>query len=162
MKFGKTDKGLIGHVDSDYVADLDRRRSLTSYVFTVDSCAVSWRATLQSVVALSTTEAEYMAVSEACKELIWLKGLYAELCGVNSCINLYCDSQSAIYLTKDQMFHERTKYIDIKYHFVRDVIEEGELKVCKISTHDNPADMLTKSVPVAKFELCSSLVGLID
>jgi len=103
-----------------------------------------------------------MAVSEACKELIWLKGLYGELCGVNSCINLYCDSQSAIYLTKDQMFHERTKHIDIKYHFVRDVIEEGELKVCKISTHDNPADMLTKSVPVAKFELCSSLVGLID
>ena len=60
------------------------------------------------------------------------------------------------------MFHERTKYIDIKFHFVRDVIEEGELNVCKISTHDNPADMLTKLVPVAKFELCSSLVGLID
>jgi len=162
LKFGRTDKGLIGYVDSDYGADLDRRRSLTGYVFTVGSCAVSWRATLQSVVALSTTEAEYMAVSEACKELIWLKGLYAELCGVNSCINLYCDNQSAIYLTKDQMFHERTKHINIKYHFVRDVIEEGELKVCKISTHDNPADMLTKPVPVAKFELCSSLVGLID
>jgi hypothetical protein len=59
------------------------------------------------------------------------------------------------------MFHKRTKHIDIKYHFVRDVIEEGKLKVCKISTHDNPADMMTKSVPVAKFELYSSLVGLI-
>ena len=70
MKFGRTKKGLIGYVDSDYA----RRRSLTGYVFTVSSCAVSWRATLQSVVALSTTEAEYMAVSEACKELIWLKG----------------------------------------------------------------------------------------
>ena len=100
LKFGRTDKGLIGYVDSDYAADRDRRRSLTGYVFTVDSCAVSWRATLQSVVALSTTEAENMAVSEACKELIWLKGLYAELCGVNSYTNLYCDSQSAIYLTK--------------------------------------------------------------
>ena len=161
LKFGRTDKGLIGYVDSDYAADLDRRRSLTGYVFTVGSCAVSWRATLQSVVALSTTEAEYMAICEACKELIWLKGLYAELCGVESCISLHCDSQSAIYLTKDQMFHERTKHIDIKYHFVRDVIEEGKLKVCKISTHDNPADMMTKPIPVAKFELCSSLVGLI-
>ena len=60
------------------------------------------------------------------------------------------------------MFHERTKHIDIKFRFVRDVIEEGELKVCKISTHDNSTDMLTKPVPVAKFELCSSLVGLID
>jgi hypothetical protein len=161
LKFERTDKGLIGYVDSDYAADLDRRRSLTGYVFNVGSCAVSWRATLQSVVALSTTEAEYMTICDACKELIWLKGLYAELCGVESCISLHCDNQSEIYLIKDQMLHERTKHIDIKYHFVRDVIEEGKLKVCKISTHDNPADMMTKPVPVAKFELCSSLVGLI-
>jgi hypothetical protein len=102
-----------------------------------------------------------MAIYEACKELIWLKGLYAELCRVKSCISLHCDSQNTIYLTKDQMFHERTKNIDIKYHFVCDVIEEGKLKVCKSSTHDNPANMMKKLVPVAKFELCSSLVGLI-
>jgi hypothetical protein len=146
-------------VDSDYAADLDKRRSLTGYVFTVCNCAVSWKATLQPVVALSTTEAEYMAIAEACKESVWLKGLCAEFCGDDSCINLFFDSQSAIYLTKDQMFHERTKHIDIKYHYVRDVI--GKLKVCKISTHDNPADMMTKPVPVAKFELCSSLVGII-
>ena len=92
LKFGRTEKGLIGYVDSDYIADLDRRRLLTGYVFTVGSCAVSWRTTLQSVVALSTTEAEYMVVSEPCKELIWFKGLYAELCGVDSCINLFYDS----------------------------------------------------------------------
>ena len=101
-----------------------------------------------------------MAVAEACKELVWLKGLFAELCGDDSCINLFCDSQSAICLTKDKMFHERTKHIDVKYHYVRDVVAQGKLKVCKISTHDNPADMLTKSVTVAKFELCSSLVGI--
>jgi hypothetical protein len=91
-----------------------------------------------------------MVVSEACKELIWLKGLYAELCRVDSCIILFCDSQSAIYPTKDQMFHERTKHIDIKYHFVRDVIDDGKLKVYKINTHDNPVDMMTYPVPVAK------------
>jgi hypothetical protein len=71
---------------------------------------LSWRATLQSVVALSTSEAEYMVICEACKELIRLKGLYAELSEIESCISLHCDSQSAIYLTKDQMFHERTRY----------------------------------------------------
>jgi hypothetical protein len=60
------------------------------------------------------------------------------------------------------MFYERTKHVDIKYHFVRDVIEEGKLKVCKINTHDNPPDMMTKPVPVAKFEHCSSLVGLMN
>jgi ATP-binding cassette subfamily B (MDR/TAP) protein 1 len=111
LQFGRTAKGLIRYVDSDYAGDLNRRRSLTDYVFTVGSCAVSWKAVLQPVVALSTTEAEYMAIVEACKELICLKGLYVELCGVDSCINLFSDSQSAIYLTKDQMFHARTKHI---------------------------------------------------
>ena len=115
---------------------------------------------MQPVVALSTTEAEYIIVAEAYKESVWLKGLFVELCGDDSFINLFCDSQSAICLTKDQMFHERTKHIDVKYHYVRDDVSQGKLKVCKISTHDNPADMLTKPVPVAKFELCSSLVGI--
>ena len=90
---GGTDQGLIGFVDSDYAADLDRRRSLTGYVFTVGSCAVNWNATLQPVIAMSTTEAEYMAITEACKESVWLKGLFAELCGVDSCIDLFCNSQ---------------------------------------------------------------------
>ena len=62
-------------------------------------------------------------------------------------------------LIKDQMFHER-RHIDVKYHYVRDIVAQGKLKVCKISTHDNPADMMTKPVPVAKFELCSILVGI--
>jgi hypothetical protein len=161
LQFDRIRKGLVGYVDSDFATDLDRRRSLTSYVFTVGGCAVSWRACLQPTVAQSITEAEYIAVCDACKEAVWLKGLYAELSGDTSCIDLFYDSQSAIYLTKDQMFHERTKHIDVKYHYVREVIIKDRLKVPKISTHDNPTDMMTKSVPVAKFELCSSLVGII-
>ena len=109
---------------------------------------------------MSTTEAEYMAIAEVSKEIVWLKGLFAELCGVDSCIDLFCDSQSAICLTKDKMFHDRTKHSDVKYHYVCDVVTQGKLKICKISTHDNPADMMTKPVHVAKFELYSSLVGL--
>jgi hypothetical protein len=122
LKFGRTGKGLVAYVDSDYVADLDKIRSLTGYMFTVGDCVVSWRATLQPVVAQSTTKAEYMAIAEACRESAWLKCLYAELCGDDSCVNLFCESQSAIYLTKDQMFHERSKHIDVKYHYVRDVV----------------------------------------
>jgi hypothetical protein len=129
-------------------------------VFTVGGYAISWKATLQDVPAQSTTEAEYMAINEACKEVFWLKDLFVEFCGDDSCIKLFCDSQSAIYLTKDKMFHERTKHIDIKYHYVRDVVARGKLQVCKISIHDNPADMMTKHIPVAKFELCSNLVGI--
>jgi len=86
LQFGKSRDGLVGYVDSDYASDLDTRRSLTGYVFTIGGCAVSWKARLQATVALSTTEAEYMDVSESSKEAIWLRGLYSELCGISSCV----------------------------------------------------------------------------
>ena len=129
MQFGKTGDGLVGFVDSDFAGDLDKRRSLTGYVFTIGGCAVSWRATLLSIVACSTTDAEYMAICETCKEVIWLKGLYTEICGDSSCPTIFSDSQSAIYLTKNPMYHERTKHIDVRYHYIRDVVAEGDLKV---------------------------------
>jgi hypothetical protein len=76
--FGKSGDGLVGYVDSDYGGDLDRRRSLSGYVFTVGDCAVSWKARLQDTVALSTTEVEYMAIAEVTKEALWLKGIYIQ------------------------------------------------------------------------------------
>jgi hypothetical protein len=72
---------------------------------------------------------EYIVVCDACKEAVWLKGLYAELSEDTSCIDLFYDSQSAIYLTKDQIFHKRTNHIVVKYHYVREVIAEDRLKV---------------------------------
>ncbi|KAG8489513.1 hypothetical protein CXB51_017534 [Gossypium anomalum] len=160
LQFGRTEDGVIGYVDADFAGDLDRRRSLTGYVFTIGGCAISWKATLQTTVALSTTEAEYMAITEACKEAIWLKGLFSELNEDLQISTVFCDSQSAIFLTKDQMFHERTKHIDVRYHFVRDIIAHGDIVVSKISTHENPADMMTKSLPITKFEHCLDLVGV--
>ncbi|KAG8503402.1 hypothetical protein CXB51_001378 [Gossypium anomalum] len=77
--FGRTEDEVIGYVNADFAGDLDRRRSLIGYVFTIVGCAISWKATLQTTVALSTTEAEYMAITDACKEAIWLKGLFSEL-----------------------------------------------------------------------------------
>ena len=119
LQFGKISDGLVGFVDSDFAGDLDKRRSLTAYVFTIGGYAVSWRATLQSIVACSTTDAEYMAISEACKEAIWLRGLYTELCGDSSCPTIFSDSQSVIYLTKNPMYHERTKHIDVRFHYIQ-------------------------------------------
>ncbi|KAG8491200.1 hypothetical protein CXB51_014356 [Gossypium anomalum] len=152
--FGRTEDGVIGYVDADFAGDLDRRRSLTGYVFTIRGCAINWKATLQTTVALFTTEAEYMAIAEACKKVIWLKGLFSELNEELQIGTVFCDSQSAIFLTKDQMFHERTKHIDVRYHFVRDIIAHGDIVVSKISTHENPTDMMTKSLPITKLEHC--------
>ncbi|KAG8498902.1 hypothetical protein CXB51_005261 [Gossypium anomalum] len=161
LQFGRTEDGVIGYVDADFAGDLDRRRSLTGYVFTIGGCAISWKATLQTTVTLSTTEALYMAITEACKEAIWLKGLFSELNEDLQISTIFCDSQSAIFLTKDQMFHERTKHIDVRYHFVRDIIARGDIVVSKINTHENPADMMTKSLPITKFEHCLDLEVLL-
>ncbi|KAL4581701.1 hypothetical protein LXL04_006228 [Taraxacum kok-saghyz] len=98
-----------------------------------------------------------MAITEAVKEDIWLKGLFGELDDRLKVTTVFCDNQSAIFLSKDQMFHDRIKHIDIRYHFVRDIIEKGDCVVEKIHTDYNPADMFTKSLPIAKFKLCLDL-----
>ena len=132
----------------------------TGYVFTISGFAISWKYTLQTTVALSTIEAEYMAIKKACKEAIWLKGLFGELSENLQITIVFCDSQSAIFLTKDQMFHERTKHIDVRYHFMCDFIACGDIVVAKVNTHDNPTDMMMKIFLVAKFEYCLDLVSI--
>ena len=161
LKFGKDSCGLTGFCDSDYAGDLDGRKSTSGLVFTLGGTAVSWQSSLQDVTALSTTEAEFMAITEAFKEAKWLKGLVSELCPKLSSVKVHCDSQSAIHLAKNQnSFHRRTKHIDVKYNFIRDEIEMKRVGLVKIGTHDNPADMLTKPLPTNKFQLCVDLVGL--
>ena len=120
---------VVGYCDSDYAGDLDKRRSTTGYVFTLAKAPVSWKSTLQSTVALSTTEAEYMAITEAVKEAIWLQGLLDDLGVGQKQVTVFCDSQNAIHLAKNQVYHARTKHIDVRYHFVWEIIEEGGVLV---------------------------------
>ena len=110
-------------------------------------------------MTISTTEVEYVAVTESSKELIWLQGLLVEL-GFDQVMNvLHSDSQNAIHLAKNLAFHSRTKYIDLRYH-IRSLIEEGMLKLVKITCSKNPTNMLTKSVTTEKLELCTASAGL--
>ncbi|WMV10271.1 hypothetical protein MTR67_003656, partial [Solanum verrucosum] len=95
------------------MSELDKRRSTTGYVFTIANALVSWKSTLQSKIALSTTKAEYMAITEAVKEAIWLQGLLTELGIGQEGITIFCDSQSAIQLAKNQFYHARTNHIDV-------------------------------------------------
>ena len=94
------------------------------------------------------------------KEAIWLRGLVNELGLTQKVLTVFCDSQSAIHLTKNNRYHDKTKHINIKHHFIRDVVVVGEIMVEKIHTSENPADMLTKPLPITKFEHCLDLVGL--
>jgi len=148
---------LTGYSDSDFAVDLDARRSVTGYAFTIGNSLVSWKATLYPTVALSTTEAEYMALTEAAKERIWLKGLISELGFPQNKAIIFCDSLSAICLAKDNVHHERTKHIYVLYHFIR---TEKRIKVQKVDTKDNPADMFTKPVSKSKFMHCLELLNV--
>nr|GEV33737.1 retrotransposon protein, putative, Ty1-copia subclass [Tanacetum cinerariifolium] len=121
---------VTGSVDSDYAKDPDKGRSITGYTFLVQGCVVSWMATLH-VVALSTIEAEYMALTEAVKEAIWLRGLLEELGEELNTVAVNCDNQGAIYLSRNHVFYERTKHINVRYHFIREVLEAKTVKVLK-------------------------------
>ncbi|XP_048496380.1 secreted RxLR effector protein 161-like [Beta vulgaris subsp. vulgaris] len=155
--YGNDDECLVtGYSDSDYGDDIDTRRLMTGYVYTLGGSVVSWKATLQSSVTFSSTEAEYMALTAAAKEGIWLHGLVSGLGLYHDRVTAYCDSLSAIYLAKDQVHHDRTKHIDVRYHFPR---SEKRTVLKKVGTADNPADMFTKPVPVRKFKHCLDLLN---
>ncbi|KAL5825678.1 hypothetical protein ACOSQ3_021741 [Xanthoceras sorbifolium] len=154
------DTTLTGYVDADLAGNVDIRKSTTGYVYTLGGTAVSWVSQLQKIVALSTTEAEYVAVTEASKEMVWLQSFLEELGKKQEDNVLYCDSQSAIHLAKNPSFHSRTKHIQLRYHFIRSLLEDRILKLEKISGAQNPADMLTKTVTTDKLKLCSASVGL--
>ena len=101
-----------------------------------------------------------MVMTEAIKEALWLKNLFGELSLHQGVTTIYCDSQSTIHLTKNQMYHERTKRIDVKFHFIRDTIAKRKVLVQKISTKENLADMFTKPILIYKFKQCLNWVGI--
>lgn len=148
---------LHGYCDADWAGDESDRRSMTGYVFIMQGGAVTWNSKKQPTVALSTTEAEYMAMSTASQEAIWLRNLGAELFG-DKCktqINIFGDNKSALQLSeKTTTFHPRTKHIDIRHHFVRDNVNNGIVKFTYTATDDMTADILTKALPQPKLIKC--------
>ncbi|KAK8918322.1 hypothetical protein KSP39_PZI021772 [Platanthera zijinensis] len=127
FKRGEVYGALEGFVDSDYAGDLDRRRSTSGYIFLLGGGPISWKATLQDIVVLSTTEAEYIATVEAAKEAIWLRYLIKELRVSQESVKLHCDSQSAICLANNPVYHARTKHIDVCYHKLSEFVGGGEI-----------------------------------
>ncbi|GKE71905.1 hypothetical protein Tco_1529977 [Tanacetum coccineum] len=111
---------------------------------------------------MSTTEAEYMAIAEAGKELVWLKNFLEELDKAQTECVLFCDNQSDIHLVKNPVFHGRMKHIKIRYHYIRELVSEGTLSLKKILGAKNPADMLSKVVTIEKLKLCAALTDLRD
>jgi hypothetical protein len=142
---GASQPELIGFCDADWASDRDTRRSTTAYVYMMSGGAISWASKLQPTVALSSAEAEYMAVSAAVQEAIFLRGLMGDLGYVQAgATTIYEDNQGCIAMTENPVMHQRTKHIDIRYHFVRERVESGDIKLEYVPTEEQLADLLTK------------------
>eukprot|EP00253_Pinus_taeda_P008627 PITA_08627 len=140
--------------------DLDKRSSTTGYVFTLACGAISWMSKLQETATLSTTGAEYIAALDDSKEAIWLKGLLDEIGRTQEKVNVLCDNQSAIHLAANPAYHSRTKHIDVRYHFLRHVIDGGKVALQKVHTRENCANIFTKPITVEKLQWCLASLGL--
>ena len=162
LTFGSGKPVLIGYTDSDMARDVDNRKSTSGYLMTFSGGVVSWQSRLQKCVALSTTEAEYIAAAEACKELLWIKHFMRELGFKQQHYVVYCDNQSAIHLSKNSTFHARSKHIDMRYHWMRDALNDNLFEIEKIHTDNNGSDMLTKTLPREKLGVCCSIAGTVS
>jgi hypothetical protein len=152
---------MVGYSDADYAGDSATRHSHSGYVFCINGAAVSWKSQRQPVVALSTTESEYISLCKGVQEAVWLKWLLTEM-GQNGLggVPMFVDNQSAIALAQNACLHGRTKHIDVRWHFIREMVESGEVVLRWCPTQEQAADILTKPLPEDRHKTCMQLMGM--
>ena len=159
----KSDKEceLIGYCDSDYVGDLDDRKSTSVLIFFLGSKPIAWNCSKQKVIALSSCEAEYISSTLAVCQGIWISRFMHELSACEEkCFNLCIDNKSAIEISRNPIHHGRTKHTDVRFHFIRKCVEEGKVILRYVRTEDQVADFFTKSLGIAKFCEFRTEIGL--
>jgi len=158
----KEETRVFGYSDSDWASDINSRRSCSGYIFLFQGASVSWCSKRQNTVALSTMEAEYMALATATQEAIWLRHLESELHKKIKVAptTIYCDNQSAIKFAGIDSYCARSKHIDLRYHFLRERVSEKDIELTYVGTQDMVADILTKPVSQKKTEDFSKAMGL--
>ena len=161
LTFGGRSKTLVqGFCDADWASN-KHRHSISGYSFHFGCGAISWSSKKQYIIALSSTEAEYIAQTHAAKEALWLRTFINEVRGMGPApITINCDNQGAIALAKDNKFHSRTKHIDLRYHFIREAVQDGKITVSYVPTDENVSDILTKALAKSKFHHFVEMLGL--
>jgi hypothetical protein len=153
--------GLIGYSNADWGENQDNWRSTTGFVFLMADGAVTWTLRMQKTVARSLTEAEYMALSEACSEIAWLTSLQKEIgYSPTAPTPLVSDNQGGIFLAINPAHDHQLKHVDICYHFIREYVESKRINIVYISTDDMIADILTKPLGHVKFKYFRKLLGI--
>ena len=154
---------LVGFSDSSHNVDVDDGRSTTGHVFYLDESPITWYSQKQEIVALSSCEAEFMAATEAAKQAIWLQELLSEVMGeICAKVTIRVDNKSAIALTRNPVFHGRSKHIHRRFNFIREFVENEQVEVKHVLGNEQRADILTKSFGRIKFKELRSLIGVRD
>ena len=153
---------LHAFFDSDWAGCYDTRVSTSGFCFMLGSSCISWLSKKQPTVATSSCEAEYRAAFTATVECVWLRRLMADLdVGQDSPTTIFTDSQSALAVARNPVFHARTKHIEVHYHYVRERLSAGEISLVYVPTQDNLADLFTKALSREKFEAFCKALGLL-
>ena len=121
---------LVGYTDSDWDGSVDDQKSTSGYLFHMGSGAISWASKKQPIVAFSTAEAEYVVATAAACQAVWMRRLLISLCQEQATTTvIFCDNSSAIALSKNSVFHKRTKHIDTRFHYIRELLSNGEISL---------------------------------
>jgi hypothetical protein len=157
------DMRLQGYADADWVGSVVDRKSTSGCCFTLGSALVSWCNRKHNSVALSTAEVEYIALCVAIHEAVWLRKLFADLFGhdMDSTV-IHCNNQHCVKLSEDLVFHDKSKHIEIKYHYIRDMVQRKAVHVQYLSTHEQVADFFTKPLSRTKFEYFRERLGMVE
>lgn len=158
---GKQKEGFVAYCDADWAGDQINQKSVTGYIVKLAGGPVSWVSRKQKTVALSSTEAEYMSLSDTSRQLVWIESLFYEIGMYLRNIQLGVDNQGAIFLASNPAQEHRSKHIDIRYHYVRNCVEEGKVELIYIPTDEQLADILTKKLSFDKFTQLRSKIGLV-
>jgi hypothetical protein len=157
----KDPPSLLGFCDSDYAEDETDRRSITGYAFLLSGAAISWASRKQPTVAHSSTEAEYMAASDAAKEAAWWRSFLSSLgYPMDKATSILSDSQGSIALSKNPEGHRKVKHIGVRHHYIRDCVGDGSLTLTYINTLQMAADVLTKPVSTVQHNTTTALLGM--
>ena len=143
LKFN-SNSNIKAYSDADYAGDKDTRKSTTGYIITIGDTPINWCSKLQHCVSTSTAEAEYYSLSECSKQCIWYLNLLRELNINTKTIEINVDNKAAIFIATNELTNQKTKHIDIRYHYVRELIKENKIKLRYINSKLNIADGLTK------------------
>ena len=155
-----THSNVACYTDANWAGNVDDRKNTLGCCFYIGNCLVSWMSKKQNSILRSTTEAKYIVIGSCCSQLLWIKKIFKDYGIDQETMVVFCDNTSTIKISKNPILHSRTKHIDIKHHFIRDLVEDKVVSLEYVPTKGQIADILTKPLDVSRLESLRRSIGL--